>query len=53
VVLTPFEGMQMQLQVDQRTKKEQAALVMAGAIGNRGRPVRCTGPHFDGGRHPQ
>ena len=31
VVLTPFEGMQMQLQVDQRTKKVQAALVMAGA----------------------
>lgn len=30
VVLTPFEGMQMQLQVDQRTKKVQAALVMAG-----------------------
>lgn len=31
VVLTPFKGMQMQLQVDQRTKKVQAALVMAGA----------------------
>ena len=31
VVLTPFDGMQMQLQVDQRTKKVQAALVMAGA----------------------
>lgn len=30
VILTPFEGMQMQLQVDQRTKKVQAALVMAG-----------------------
>lgn len=30
LVLTPFEGMQMQLQVDQRTKKVQAALVMAG-----------------------
>ncbi len=30
VVLTPFDGMQMQLQVDQRTKKVQAALVMAG-----------------------
>lgn len=30
VVLTPFEGMQMQLQVDQRTKKVQAALAMAG-----------------------
>lgn len=30
-VLTPFEGMQMQLQVDQRTKKVQAVLVMAGA----------------------
>lgn len=31
VVLTPFEGMQMQLQVDQRTKMVQAALVLAGA----------------------
>lgn len=31
VVLTPFEGMQMQLQVDQRTKRVQAALVMAGS----------------------
>ncbi len=30
VVLTPFEGMQMQLQVDQRSQKVQAALVMAG-----------------------
>ncbi|NLA28141.1 MAG: DUF3710 domain-containing protein, partial [Propionibacterium sp.] len=31
VILTPFEGMQMQLQVDQRTKKVQAVMVMAGA----------------------
>ena len=31
VVLTPFEGMQMQLQVDQKTKRVQAALVMAGS----------------------
>ena len=30
VVLTPFEGIQMQLQVDQRTKKVQSALAMAG-----------------------
>ena len=31
VVLTPFDGMQIQLQVDQRTQKVQAALVLAGA----------------------
>lgn len=31
LVLTPFEGMQMQLQVDQRTNRVQAALVMAGS----------------------
>jgi len=30
VVLTPFEGMQMQLQVDQQTRRVQAALVKAG-----------------------
>ncbi len=31
MVLTPFEGMQMQLQVDQKTKRVQAALVMSGS----------------------
>lgn len=31
LVLTPFPGMQMQLQIDQRTKDVQAVLVMAGA----------------------
>lgn len=31
IVLSPFEGMQLQLQVDQRTKNVQAVLVMAGA----------------------
>lgn len=31
VVLTPFEGIQIQLQIDQRTRKVQAVLVMAGS----------------------